>query len=334
MREAKFHCLLFLNIPRYAGGTQPWGSHRSSGEDEPSSSRLQPPGGAPSVAPSLVDFSPPSINDGRMEVLGFTSASLAAIQIGGHGERLAQCRSVKMVTWKPIPAQVDGEPCRLAPSHITIRFHSKVPMLRRVRSGREPSPGQSPQSSSPSRPLRSSMKTASRSPSAATVRMDSILLRLPVAVVSFRDYELNKEDVEQLKLKAWEVGLVSVNAEAELGSIRDEVSTALRKGRKPASAPHYRPASDWHYVDYKSCGNLAFRVPLVEEGVHSVSDVANPDEVLLVLDDAFPALPPADVGEESGGSNWARRRSSRKRRKKFSQPFKMVLHGEKGETAL
>jgi len=44
----------------------------------------------------------------------------ATLQIGGHGERLVQCREVRLTTGKPIPMQVDGEPCRLAPSVIRI----------------------------------------------------------------------------------------------------------------------------------------------------------------------------------------------------------------------
>lgn len=86
-----------------------------------------------------------------MEVLGFTAATLvtsdlvlsystfvgtsdfqAALQVGGRGERIAQCSEVRITTIKAIPAQVDGEPCKLAPSVITIKFHSKVPMLQRI----------------------------------------------------------------------------------------------------------------------------------------------------------------------------------------------------------
>lgn len=102
IREAKFHCLLFLNIPRYAGGTQPWGrsSSASGPSEEPETTTATP------RRAGKGEFGPPAIDDGLIEILGFTSATLAAIQVGGSGERLAQCRSVKMVTWKPIPSQV------------------------------------------------------------------------------------------------------------------------------------------------------------------------------------------------------------------------------------
>lgn len=46
--------------------------------------------------------------------------------MGGKGERIAQCSRIRIETNKPIPMQVDGEPCLLGPSIILIIFHSKV----------------------------------------------------------------------------------------------------------------------------------------------------------------------------------------------------------------
>uniref|UniRef100_A0A3P8V571 Diacylglycerol kinase n=1 Tax=Cynoglossus semilaevis TaxID=244447 RepID=A0A3P8V571_CYNSE len=93
IQELKFQCIVFLNIPRYCAGTMPWGN--------PGDHR---------------DFEPQRHDDGCIEVIGFTMASLAALQVGGHGERLHQCREVVLTTYKTVPVQVDGEPCRLAPS--------------------------------------------------------------------------------------------------------------------------------------------------------------------------------------------------------------------------
>jgi len=56
--------------------------------------------------------------------------------MGGRGERIAQCSNVRIETIKPIPMQVDGEPCLLGPSLIHLSFHNKVPMLRREKFAR------------------------------------------------------------------------------------------------------------------------------------------------------------------------------------------------------
>ncbi|KAH0617027.1 hypothetical protein JD844_028597 [Phrynosoma platyrhinos] len=105
IQELKFQCIVFLNIPRYCAGTMPWGN--------PGDHR---------------EFEPQRHDDGYIEVIGFTMASLAALQVGGHGERLHQCREVTLLTYKSIPMQVDGEPCRLAPSLIRISLRNQANM--------------------------------------------------------------------------------------------------------------------------------------------------------------------------------------------------------------
>lgn len=55
----------------------------------------------------------------------------AALQVGGHGERLHQCREVTLLTYKSIPMQVDGEPCRLAPSLIRISLRNQANMVQK-----------------------------------------------------------------------------------------------------------------------------------------------------------------------------------------------------------
>ncbi|MEQ2259852.1 hypothetical protein XENORESO_020128, partial [Xenotaenia resolanae] len=83
IQELKFQCIVFLNIPRYCAGTMPWGN---TGDHR--------------------DFEPQRHDDGCIEVIGFTMASLAALQVGGHGERLHQCREVILTTFKTVPVQV------------------------------------------------------------------------------------------------------------------------------------------------------------------------------------------------------------------------------------
>uniref|UniRef100_A0A3P9A6N4 Diacylglycerol kinase n=1 Tax=Esox lucius TaxID=8010 RepID=A0A3P9A6N4_ESOLU len=110
IQEQKFQCIVFLNIPRYCAGTMPWGN---TGDHR--------------------DFEPQRHDDGCIEVIGFTMSSLAALQVGGHGERLHQCREVTLTTFKTVPVQVDGEPCRLAPSTLRISLRNQANMLQKTK---------------------------------------------------------------------------------------------------------------------------------------------------------------------------------------------------------
>uniref|UniRef100_A0A8C6PQ39 Diacylglycerol kinase n=1 Tax=Nothobranchius furzeri TaxID=105023 RepID=A0A8C6PQ39_NOTFU len=110
VQEMKLQCLLFLNIPRYCAGTTPWGN--------PSEHQ---------------DFEPQRHDDGCIEVIGFTMTSLATLQVGGHGERLHQCKEVTLTTFKSIPMQVDGEPCKLAPSVIHISLRNQANMVQKAK---------------------------------------------------------------------------------------------------------------------------------------------------------------------------------------------------------
>ncbi|ESN99864.1 hypothetical protein HELRODRAFT_83783 [Helobdella robusta] len=110
VKHSKFHCLLFLNIPKYAAGTNPWGNSSSS------NFRQQKP------------------DDGYLEVVGFTAASLASLQMGAHsGVRVTQCQKACVKTFKSMPVQVDGEPCRLSPSTITIERRNQACMLQKLK---------------------------------------------------------------------------------------------------------------------------------------------------------------------------------------------------------
>lgn len=57
----------------------------------------------------------------------------AALQVGGHGERLTQCREVLLTTSKAIPVQVDGEPCKLAASCIRISLRNQATMVQKAK---------------------------------------------------------------------------------------------------------------------------------------------------------------------------------------------------------
>uniref|UniRef100_A0A4W6CA46 Diacylglycerol kinase n=1 Tax=Lates calcarifer TaxID=8187 RepID=A0A4W6CA46_LATCA len=95
---------------QYCAGTTPWG-HPSEHQD----------------------FEPQRHDDGCIEVIGFTMTSLATLQVGGHGERLHQCKEVTLTTFKSIPMQVDGEPCKLAPSIIHINLRNQANMVQKAK---------------------------------------------------------------------------------------------------------------------------------------------------------------------------------------------------------
>lgn len=57
----------------------------------------------------------------------------ATLQVGGHGERLHQCKEVTLTTFKSIPMQVDGEPCKLAPSVIHINLRNQANMVQKAK---------------------------------------------------------------------------------------------------------------------------------------------------------------------------------------------------------
>ncbi|KXJ08889.1 Diacylglycerol kinase zeta [Exaiptasia diaphana] len=150
--EIKPLALLFLNISKYAGGTSPWGN---PGRDE---------------------FLPQSNDDGLLEVVCFSSSSLAASRVGGHGERIAQCKSAVITTTKTIPMQVDGEPCRLASSRIRISRRNQVDMIEKTKR----------------RNLGSSGSTDSSMPCPETIKVQ-------IFCVEFKHYEKHCYNIAELR---------------------------------------------------------------------------------------------------------------------------------------
>uniref|UniRef100_A0A1I7ZEV0 Diacylglycerol kinase n=1 Tax=Steinernema glaseri TaxID=37863 RepID=A0A1I7ZEV0_9BILA len=251
IKEFKFHCILFHNITYYAGGTVPWGSDSSD------------------------EFLRPSSCDGKIEVLGFTTATLAALQMGGKGERIAQCSRANIKTTKAIPMQVDGEPCLLAPSLVKLLFHSKVPMLHRDKKV-TCTPGIIRKSSK-------QQKMLVESP----IQNTSVIMQLPVIVVGRHDYDMYRDSFERLKDTAYEIGILSVESEVELESARMQIQKLL----SDHPCLPYEPGKDWRFLDYvTNAEEGTFRVSRHQEHLHSISDICNLDECLMVLDEAFPSM--------------------------------------------
>ncbi|CAB1313325.1 unnamed protein product [Coregonus sp. 'balchen'] len=97
VQDLNLQCLaMFLNIPSYCAGTKPWGHHSEH-----------------------LDFEPQRHDDGCIEVIGFTMTSL--------------CKEVTLTTYKSIPMQVDGEPCKLAPSVIHINLRNQAKMVQKTK---------------------------------------------------------------------------------------------------------------------------------------------------------------------------------------------------------
>ena len=209
IREFKFHCVLFHNITFYAGGTVPWGNDHSE------------------------EYGKPSSCDGKIEVLGFTTATLAALQMGGRGERIAQCSKLKIITQKPIPMQVDGEPCLLAPSCISIGFHSKVPMLKRDKK-LLCTPGMN--------------RKAMKHEKCSDIQISTaVFIHLPVIVVGRHDYDTYRDSLDRLKDTGFEIGTISIESETELAQARQLIQKLLADHQMLP----WEPGKDWRFLDCK-----------------------------------------------------------------------------------
>uniref|UniRef100_A0A8C3PZQ5 Diacylglycerol kinase n=1 Tax=Chrysolophus pictus TaxID=9089 RepID=A0A8C3PZQ5_CHRPC len=195
IQELKFQCIVFLNIPRYCAGTMPWGN--------PGDHR---------------DFEPQRHDDGYIEVIGFTMASLAALQVGGHGERLHQCREVTLLTYKSIPMQVDGEPCRLAPSLIRISLRNQANMVQKSK-------------------RRTSMPLLN-DPHSIPDR-----LRIRVNRINLQEYEGLHYDKEKLREASIPLGIIVVRGDCDLETCRmyiDRLQEDLQSATSTTQRVHYQ----------------------------------------------------------------------------------------------
>uniref|UniRef100_A0A8C2HWK6 Diacylglycerol kinase n=1 Tax=Cyprinus carpio TaxID=7962 RepID=A0A8C2HWK6_CYPCA len=161
-----------FQIYLYCAGTMPWGN--------PSEHN---------------DFGPQKHDDGLIEVIGFTMTSLATLQVGGHGERLHQCQEVTLTTFKPIPVQVDGEPCRLAPSVIRITLRNQANMLQKT-------------------------KRRISLPQLYDQQPITENVQIQVNRISMRDYEALHYDKEQLREASIPMGIITVPGNSVLETCR------------------------------------------------------------------------------------------------------------------
>ncbi|XP_063761337.1 diacylglycerol kinase iota isoform X13 [Eleginops maclovinus] len=234
IQELKFQCIVFLNIPRYCAGTMPWGN---TGDHR--------------------DFEPQRHDDGCIEVIGFTMASLAALQVGGHGERLHQCREVVLTTFKTVPVQVDGEPCRLAPSTLRISLRNQANMVQKSK--------------------RRTSVPLLNDPHAVPDR-----LRLRVNRVSLQEYDRLQYDKDRLRDISIPVGIVVVRGDCDLETCRlyidrlqeDEIRGVPRTSSTSRLSPH------WSFLDSTSTDRF-YRIDKAQEHLHFVTEICQ-DEVFIL----------------------------------------------------
>ncbi|XP_074086647.1 diacylglycerol kinase zeta isoform X1 [Macrotis lagotis] len=243
IQDLKPQCIVFLNIPRYCAGTMPWGH----------------PG-------DHHDFEPQRHDDGYLEVIGFTMTSLAALQVGGHGERLTQCREVVLTTAKAIPVQVDGEPCKLAASCIRIALRNQATMVQKAKRRS-------------SVPLHSDQQPVPEQ------------LRIQLRRVSMHDYEALHYDKEQLREASVPLGTVVVPGDSDLELCRTHIER-LQQGEPNGSgakaSPGQKLSPNWCFLD-ATTANRFYRIDRAQEHLNYVTEIAQ-DE-LFVLDPELLATP-------------------------------------------
>uniref|UniRef100_A0A8V0ZS00 Diacylglycerol kinase n=1 Tax=Gallus gallus TaxID=9031 RepID=A0A8V0ZS00_CHICK len=235
IQDLKPQCLVFLNIPRYCAGTMPWGN---PGEHH--------------------DFEPQRHDDGCIEVIGFTMTSLAALQVGGHGERLCQCRQVVLTTSKAIPMQVDGEPCKLAASCIHISLRNQANMVQKTKR-RNSMPLLNDQQPVPDR------------------------LRIRVSRISMRDYEALHYDKEKLKEASVPLGIIVVPGDSDLELCRTQIERLQEEGdgAKPKTLSSQKLSPKWCFLDSTTADRF-YRIDRAQEHLNYVTEISQ-DE-LYVLD--------------------------------------------------
>ncbi|XP_043938565.1 diacylglycerol kinase zeta-like [Protopterus annectens] len=261
IQELKLQCIVFLNIPRYCAGTIPWGN--------PSESR---------------DFEPQRHDDGYLEVIGFTMASLAAVQVGGHGERLNQCREVVLTTYKSIPMQVDGEPCRLAPSIVRITLRNQANMLQKTKR-RTSIPLLNDQQTIPER------------------------LRVRVSRISMHDYEALHYHKDKLKEASVPLGIIVVPGDSDLEMCRTHIERLQEEGdgTKPKMLSSQKLSPKWCFLDSTTADRF-YRIDRAQEHLHYMTDISqdelyilDPELVITQTVGTSPAMP--DLVDSSSGTS-------------------------------
>ncbi|MEJ1280773.1 hypothetical protein NN561_011719 [Cricetulus griseus] len=265
----------------YCAGTMPWGN----------------PG-------DHHDFEPQRHDDGYIEVIGFTMASLAALQVGGHGERLHQCREVMLLTYKSIPMQVDGEPCRLAPAMIRISLRNQANMVQK--SKRRTS---MPLLNDIHQVQAADLRRVSAPPGSFTIPQSvPDRLRIRVNKISLQDYEGLHYDKEKLRDASIPLGILVVRGDCDLETCRMYIDR-LQEDQEtpfPRALSAQRLSPRWCFLDATSADRF-YRIDRSQEHLHFVMEISH-DEIFILDPDMVvsqqagtpPGMPDLVVEQASG----------------------------------
>lgn len=229
LQETKPLCLLFVNISSYSAGTSPWGH---PGKDS--------------------EFQPQRQDDGYLEVIGLTTGTLATTRVGGHGERIAQCKEAVLVTRKTLPMQVDGEPCRLYPSRIRISRRNQANMVQKVKS-------------------RTMGTISARGPVACPEPV-----KLQIVCVGFKEYEKHCYDLSQLRLTSRLIATTTIEPDCDLEQMRAWIER-FREDEEDEKTPL---SDDWCFLD-TTYPDRVYRVDLAQEKIYNVVDILE-DGIFIV----------------------------------------------------
>eukprot|EP00794_Sanderia_malayensis_P012950 gene12950-14282_t len=240
IHELKPVCLLFLNISKYSAGTSPWGH------------------------PTGQDFLPQSCNDGYLEVIGFTSTSMVATQVGGHGVRIDQCSQAILVTNKSITMQVDGgefQPCRLKGSRIHIKQRNQSNMV-----------------------FRRKHQQLYSCKEECLVETPPVV-NIKIYYLTFMQYDkMTQYDIEEVKSIAVPLLSVPVNTERPLEELRSQIEK-LRNTEETVSSTL---ADQWCFLDATWTTRI-YRIDEAQENLMLVGDVIQDGIYVLDLTKRDPA---------------------------------------------
>ncbi|KAL5106518.1 hypothetical protein TcWFU_000434 [Taenia crassiceps] len=232
LKELRPHVLLFLNIPKYSAGTDPWG--HSSDPDQQQ-----------------------RIDDKKLEVIGLTTATLATLQMGGHGDRICQCSEAHLITKKTIPMQIDGEPCRLGPSSIDIQLCNQVFVVQKTRRVEGTSPAHF----------------------SATGRLVKIYIIYP-------DHNGAPESLDHLCKTAQHFASLRIGSYTDLNAVRRQI----RHSRNPPnSSGDIVPLPDkWIFLDMTAINGQVYGIDSHMESAHFITDIlSNDNELFLISQDGM-----------------------------------------------